>query len=371
MCYEDSMKTLDSLRAQVRSLSKSDLMEQAWQLVKNERKIQAEFLVYLERIEELGLHLESASSLHDFLTRKWGFSGGSAHRRIQALGLMKSVPAVKAAIEEGKASLSSASQLQGFLKKEAKLKGEAVSAEKKQELFEAIQGKSRRETEKLFATISPEAALPADSERPLTEKHSLLKVVVDSKVIEELERLRELLAHHRPAPQTLGEIIAFVTTQTLDRLDPERKAARVKKTPKENIATENTSKEKIPKVSTPAVTASNPGLAESIPPKTETPPAGKVCVTAGGMANERPPIPADLKRAVQERDGHHCTWKYPDGRRCPSRYGIEIDHVILVSRGGKTSLENLRLLCHSHHRYVTIRALGARKMARYRGRKTA
>jgi hypothetical protein len=77
----------------VRRLSKADLLAQAKQLVAEERRIQAEFLVYLDRIESSKLHLEMAyGSLHDFMTRELGFSEGAAQRRIQALYLMRAVP---------------------------------------------------------------------------------------------------------------------------------------------------------------------------------------------------------------------------------------------------------------------------------------
>src|SRR5690242_12285536 len=94
--------TTKELQEKVRSLSRAELLSHARALVAEERRIQAEFLVYLERIEAIGLHLEMAyGSLHEFMTRELGFSERAAQRRIQALFLMKAIPETKTAIEKG------------------------------------------------------------------------------------------------------------------------------------------------------------------------------------------------------------------------------------------------------------------------------
>jgi len=52
----------------------------------------------------------------------------------------------------------------------------------------------------------------------------------------------------------------------------------------------------------------------------------------------REPIPVELRRAVFERDGGHCV-------ECSGTFDLQYDHILPVSRGGATTVQNLQLLC--------------------------
>ncbi len=62
-------------------------------------------------------------------------------------------------------------------------------------------------------------------------------------------------------------------------------------------------------------------------------------------------IPAAVKREVWRRDQGSCSYVDPhSGRRCGSRYRLEIDHVVPFALGGGAEPANLRLHCEAHHR---------------------
>jgi 5-methylcytosine-specific restriction endonuclease McrA len=52
----------------------------------------------------------------------------------------------------------------------------------------------------------------------------------------------------------------------------------------------------------------------------------------------RAPLPADVRRAVFERDGGRCV-------ECESGFDLQYDHIIPFSLGGATTVANLQLLC--------------------------
>ena len=62
-------------------------------------------------------------------------------------------------------------------------------------------------------------------------------------------------------------------------------------------------------------------------------------------------IPATVKREVWRRDQGCCSYVDRDsGRRCGSRYRLEIDHIVPFALGGSAEPGNLRLRCEAHHK---------------------
>src|SRR6185436_5416380 len=70
-------------------------------------------------------------------------------------------------------------------------------------------------------------------------------------------------------------------------------------------------------------------------------------------------IPADVRRAVHERDGEQCTFVSARGKRCTQTRLLEYDHVHPVARGGRATLANTRLRCRAHNQYEAERTYGA------------
>ena len=63
-------------------------------------------------------------------------------------------------------------------------------------------------------------------------------------------------------------------------------------------------------------------------------------------------IPAPVRRQVWRRDGGCCSYVDPhSGRRCGSRFLLELDHIVPFALGGDAQPSNLRLHCSAHHRF--------------------
>ena len=74
-------------------------------------------------------------------------------------------------------------------------------------------------------------------------------------------------------------------------------------------------------------------------------------------------VPAEVVRAVWERDGGRCAFVGENGHRCPERMCLELDHIVPVGRGGRSTVGNLRLLCRAHNQHVAEREYGKQFMA--------
>jgi hypothetical protein len=91
----------------------------------------------------------------------------------------------------------------------------------------------------------------------------------------------------------------------------------------------------------------------------QEPPAANDDVDSGARGASDPRyIPAAVRRAVWERDGHQCQWRLASGRICGDRKFLELDHVIPVALGGLSTVENLRTVCHRHNQMAARQVFG-------------
>ena len=77
-------------------------------------------------------------------------------------------------------------------------------------------------------------------------------------------------------------------------------------------------------------------------------------------------VPAEVRRAVWERDQARCQWRMDGGGICGSTHRLELDHVLPRAKGGPSTLANLRILCERHNKLAARLAFGEAWMARYR-----
>ncbi|HEX6790663.1 MAG TPA: HNH endonuclease [Candidatus Krumholzibacteria bacterium] len=69
-------------------------------------------------------------------------------------------------------------------------------------------------------------------------------------------------------------------------------------------------------------------------------------------------LPAHVRDQVFARDQGRCTFVSAGGRRCDSSHMLPFDHKVPVARGGKSTLDNPRLLCAYHNRLEAQRLMG-------------
>ena len=62
-------------------------------------------------------------------------------------------------------------------------------------------------------------------------------------------------------------------------------------------------------------------------------------------------IPADVKRAVWQRDGAQCAFVSAAGQRCTESAFLELHHVQPYAMKGPASVANISLRCRRHNQY--------------------
>jgi hypothetical protein len=272
-------------------LNDSELILKLKDLVARERDLIAEVLRHLREVEERRLYLTRGhSSMFAFCTEALGYSEAEAHIRIQAMRLMRSVPALETKIETGAISLSVAAKAQSCFRREN------VSALQKREILEQLTGCSTREAERQLAGFFPQSA-PAEKEKPLSKDLTRIEFTATSEQLAKFHKLKNLLAHQNFEGR-YDLLFEKLADMALTQLEPKSLRAR-------------------------------------------------------DVQNRHSRyIPRARRLRIREKAQGQC--QYIDevtGRRCSSQHGLQIDHILEHSKGGLNAEENLRLLCGAHNRH--------------------
>ncbi len=361
-------------------LSDSDLMATADGLVLVHRKATANLLACLVEVVRRDLHLtEGASTLADWCMARWGLSEDQAWTYTKVVEVARKWPLVLEMVADGRLSLSGVRALRQHLSD-----GNAEGR-----LREAA-GKTRQELQLLMARWSPRPDVPARVVRlparpsapptpalapkstagesadadpssrddglqlaaprpkhrvePLSEQRFKVQITVDARVAAKLEEAMALAGHQVGAGdyERLFEMAldAFLTAKKKQRFGVGRKP-KAKKVP---VAP-------IPAPPEPAAVASEPEDQVDVTEPTEP-------TEAPEPKDRSRAIPAEVKRAVVERDGLRCTYRGPAGR-CRERRRLEFHHHEAFAKGGAHSADNISLVCQAHNQLIARQELGA------------
>jgi 5-methylcytosine-specific restriction endonuclease McrA len=325
-----SLNTPSHKHISPKALSNEELLRNTQVLVAEERKLTTSILWHLHEIQTRRLYSEKGfGSLFEYAVQALGYSEAAAGRRIAAMRLLVDVPEIEPALQTGAVTLSTLSTVQSFIQR----KNEPVSRQAKKDLVLSLQGKSRRECEKILVALDPMAALPKERERVVSPTQTEIRFVADDELMQKLQKIRELDGHVQSDPSYL-ELFHRMADLALKKLDPVHKSQKTKADQLEALH--------------------EPDAGNSVTPPTEIKRA----------ASPRY-IPAAIKREVWKRDHAQCSYQSADGKKCGSRFALQIDHKTPVAWGGASELSNLQLLCREHNRQKAVLQLGSSKMRRY------
>ena len=372
------------LTSTVGGLSDHRLLEQIKEMVDREQHFTLVIVDHLREIEGRSLHLERGfGSLFDYAVTELGYTASAAWRRIQAMRLSSQIDGVRERLEDGTLTVTAATQLQTAFDRNERQAAVATRAgaeaapvldvSARKALVEQASGKSTREVERMLASVDPTLVPPREKARRLADGKWELKAVIDDECERGLKELKRLLSHTNPS-MTYGELVGRLVAEGLDRHDPGRRGSRrdSASAPKsdEQPAAKATSAAKSsekPAANAPSTAkphrradakATSAAKSARKPPPNGTSPAESA--TEPARASTSAPkeraigrsIPQPIKHQVWKRDQGRCWYRDPvTGRRCTSRHLLQIDHIKPYALGGGADPDNLRLLCHAHHRH--------------------
>lgn len=321
----------------LQALADSELLSKIQSLAADERRITLELLHHLREMEARRLFAKMGySSLFEYVVHELKYSTGTAHRRVSSMRLLRDLPEIEASIESGKLNLCNLSQAQRFFRQEEKANGEKVSAEKKREVIDQLEGQSARQAQSILASMSPQP-LPKEKERFVDGEHVVVSLVLSLELKEKLEQVMAMMPNAQDEG-SYAKLIERMADFYISKKDPARK------TPKEVKA------EKKPEDQNPLPTLET--VAESQIPQPEV--------------HNEVPVPAAIRREVFRRDQSQCTFVCREsGRRCDSKYRLQIEHLKPRALGGSNQPENLTVRCFTHNQLSAIQTFGAKKMGEF------
>ena len=276
-----------------------------------------------------------------FVERRFGLTGGSAHRRLTAAALVRRFPVILGRVEQGDILLESLCALKDVLTEENV--DDLMAATAKKTLREVLHivaclapkpdvvASIRKLPQKAPPPSAPTPSAPVQTDAPgslfapataprseparerprveqLSEARHKVQVTVSRATREKLERARDLMKHRNPSGD-LEVVFDRAMDALLEKLEKERHATTSRP-------------QKVARTSKPGE------------------------------------VPAAVRREVFARDGEACTYVDALGTRCGSSALVELDHRIPRARGGADAASNLRVRCRAHNRLAAEKAFG-------------
>ncbi len=287
------------------------LHDETLKLVKEERRLTGLVIENLQKIQEANLHLKMGySSLFEYAVKALGYSESCAYRRTSAVKMARVLPEIKEKLNSGELNLTNLSMAQSFFSRGK------IEVAKQKEVLEKIEHCSKSETEKILVREFGVKALPPKRElvQSTTGDEALLHVRLQQETLKKLDRLKNLRAH-KNSKMSYADLIDDMCEYMLKKLDPSERTVHGQHTRNTDLS-------------------AKPG--------------------AVGVARSPNPryIPPMIKRQIWRRELGQCSYiDVKSGKRCESRHLLQYDHIQPVCCGGEATEQNLRLLCHAHHRF--------------------
>lgn len=310
-------------------LSNQEIISRMEKLVRTERKITHLVLLHIVEIEDRKLYAQLGyDGMYSYLTKGLGYSESSAYRRLQSARLLRKVPEVAVKLEQGKLNLSQLTQVQKSIKEQTQSESQSMTPLATLAVLEKIENKSTFETERVLATEFNRPVQAHESVKPQKDDSVRIELTLTKEQFAELEQAKSLLSHvcHEG---NWSEVISQLAKEFNSKKPSSAKAPSVK------VENENA------KAVTSSEVLHQQHLTQSFAAK-----------KSQNYKRPRKYIPTGIKRELFKKSNGCC--EYIDkntGKRCNSKYQLQIDHIHPWSLGGSNHSDNLRVLCRTHNNF--------------------
>jgi DNA-directed RNA polymerase subunit F len=372
-------------------LSDEALAENLAKLVAKERSLLCVILLHVMEIAKRKSYLKSHATLFEYLTDLLKYSHGSAQRRRDAALLAIEVPEILVDVNSGALNLTQITAAQVGFRAYVRQTKQIVTTEVKRKVVAEIKHKSGEDSEAIISKILGIKPKTQIKMKRQADGSMRIEMTLTEVQWQKLARTKELLSHSVPSGRT-DELVEYMCERVIAHKDKSQvKVAKAQGN--ENETKESKNRSKVDKASANAkgtkigiptgkATDTNNEIpvgkftdpvqqiptgkaqgASAAKPKSADGYIRKLSGNTRSFSASKPEpartaIPAAVQRAVFTRD-KCCQYQHrSSGKRCGSRWQLQIDHIQPVWAKGSNDPSNLRVLCAKHNRHIYLQQRG-------------
>jgi len=379
----------------LKKVSSRELDLSAKKLVLSEKQKTSYLIAHITEIKDRKYYLKLGyKNMFEYCVRQLNLSEGSVWRRLQVVGVCRRFPQILEALSTGLLHLTGASliapllteknvnaliaeaqgktkrEIEAFLVKlnpkevfksscrklpcnnqkskntkicnteEAKLSDQRTAGASAQESRETESEKTCKEAAEVFNPEEKHDLSPHSTRtlfKPATEDRYNFRFSAGKEFKEKFERLAEVLGIESPG-KNMEEIMSRAFELALEKKDPEKRLERRRKREEKRREKKNDEQVK-----------SSPGKeieAELRTPETSKDP-GKIYLKK--VPAQTRYVSPEVRDRVFEKAGFQCEYSSPDGLRCSSRTGLQIEHTLPFAVYHSHDEKNLKVFCPAHN----------------------
>jgi hypothetical protein len=351
------MEKIKAYFESLEGLTTEALDQSAEKLVREEKRNVALVIAHIAEISRRKADLECGyKNVFEYCTKRLRLSEGSVALRLQVANVSRRLPQLLMALAENRISLTVAGHLAPHL-----------NEDNVDKILTDCDGMTKRDVEEYLVELRPKLVFkPSIRKRPSPSKESEkapaeeqqealrneepsgppppspspnvlepartdvfnFRFSADRDFREKFERLAEVLGIENPL-KNMAEVFERAVDFSLEKKDPKRKLERRLKKERERGAEQVQSR------------------------------PDEISETGEEEKAESRYISSEVRERVFARAGYQCQFEGPDGTRCSSRTGLEIEHELPFAIYRSHDERRLKVLCRRHNLFQAERVYGA------------